>query len=52
MKRIYVRVALLATSMAALLLAGGAGLPYDPEPDLAENALLIEDHLAHDKAQR
>jgi hypothetical protein len=25
MKKVYVRVALLATSMAALLLAGGAG---------------------------
>src|SRR3954470_14794655 len=34
------------------MLAGGAGLPHDPEPDLAGNALLIEDHLAHDKAQQ
>src|SRR3954454_12304097 len=34
------------------MLAGGAGLPHDPEPDLAGNALLIEDDLAHDKAQQ
>ena len=28
MKKVYVRVALLATSMAALLLAGGAGFSH------------------------
>src|SRR4051812_36417712 len=34
------------------MLAGRAGLPHDLEPDLAGNALLIEDHLAHDEAQQ
>src|SRR3954464_15003424 len=34
------------------MLAGGAGLPYDLEPDLPRSAFLIEDHLAHDKAQQ
>jgi len=28
MKKVYVRVAVLATSAAALLLAGGAGIRY------------------------
>src|SRR3954454_20722696 len=34
------------------MLAGRAGLPHDLEPDLAGNALLIEDHLARDEAQQ
>src|SRR5215213_2023233 len=34
------------------MLAGRASLPHNLEPDLAGNALLIENHLAHDKAQQ
>src|SRR4051794_2063974 len=48
-------IAVIAVGVDAPLhamLAGGAGLPHDLEPDLAGNALLIEGHLAHDKAQQ
>jgi len=33
------------------MVAGGAGLPHDPEPDLAGRALLIKNDLLHDEAQ-
>jgi len=34
-----------------LVLADGASLPYDPDPDLAARRPLIEDHLLHDQPE-
>src|SRR5215472_10458915 len=34
-----------------LVLADGASLPYDPNPDLAARRPLIEDHLLHDQSE-
>src|ERR1700751_4247950 len=34
-----------------LVLADGAGLPYNSDPDLSARRPLIEDHLLHDKPE-
>src|SRR5215472_14999702 len=34
-----------------LVLADGAGMPYDPNPDLAARRPLIEDHLLYDEPE-